>query len=269
MAALAPRIGLAVGDPDRRVIAGRIEGVDLGAVLLVADDLVELAVGEIVQLIGDRIVVGRGGDSWQPAVGSRCRRAGAAAVAAEAAGAGAAATGAAARRRSRGAGAGAVVDGAAAAAAGCSGFGRHRRSGAVVVVAARRGAAVRRRARRRQRPEAQHNGRRGQKPLEPNPATLPMLPADLPISTATSRPSETTGHPIAAKTQPSMAMALAGDGASHAVSQTRRTLREPRQFGHVYRIKVRSIARLSAGLSLCRNGPRRRRGNHHALLCDA
>ena len=47
-------IGLAVGDPDRRVVAAGIESIDLRADLLVADDLVELAAGEIVQLIGDR-----------------------------------------------------------------------------------------------------------------------------------------------------------------------------------------------------------------------
>ncbi len=51
---IGARIGLAVGDPDRRVVAAGIERVDLTADLLVADDVVEFAAGEIVQLVGDR-----------------------------------------------------------------------------------------------------------------------------------------------------------------------------------------------------------------------
>ena len=61
------RIGLAVGDPDRRVIAAGIERIDRGAVFLAADGAVEFAVGEVAQLVGDRRV-GRGQSG-----GGRCR----------------------------------------------------------------------------------------------------------------------------------------------------------------------------------------------------
>ncbi len=71
------RIGLAVGDPERRVVAAGIERVDLRAVLLAADDVVEFAVGEIVQLVGDRARSGRGrrrGSVSRRRRGRRCRR---------------------------------------------------------------------------------------------------------------------------------------------------------------------------------------------------
>ena len=59
---LGALIDLAVRYPERRIIARRIEGIDRGAVLLAADDAVELAVGKSAQLFRDRgIEIGNGG----------------------------------------------------------------------------------------------------------------------------------------------------------------------------------------------------------------
>ena len=69
------RIRVAVGDPQRRVTAAGIERIDLRAIFFVADNVVELAIDEIAQLIGDRAV--GAGDRG----GRRCRgRRGAAAA---------------------------------------------------------------------------------------------------------------------------------------------------------------------------------------------
>src|SRR4029077_15980948 len=56
------RIDLAVGEPQRRVIAAGIEGVDLRAVFLAADDAIELAIGKFAQLFGDGGVRSGSGD---------------------------------------------------------------------------------------------------------------------------------------------------------------------------------------------------------------
>ncbi len=53
---LRARIRAAIGQPQRRVIAAGIEGVDHGSIIRIAEDGVELAGGEIVQLCGDRCV---------------------------------------------------------------------------------------------------------------------------------------------------------------------------------------------------------------------
>ena len=53
---IGARIGLAVGDPQRRIIAAGIERIDLGTVFLIADDVVEAAGGEVVQLVDNRCV---------------------------------------------------------------------------------------------------------------------------------------------------------------------------------------------------------------------
>src|SRR5262249_56915567 len=50
---LGARIGLTFGDPQWRIIAAGIEGVDAFPFLRAADDWVEFAVNKIVQLFGD------------------------------------------------------------------------------------------------------------------------------------------------------------------------------------------------------------------------
>ena len=47
------RIGLAVGNPYRRIIAVGVERLDLRAILLVGEQAVELAIGELAELLGD------------------------------------------------------------------------------------------------------------------------------------------------------------------------------------------------------------------------
>ena len=61
---LGAGVDLAVGDPERRVVARGIERLERRAILLAADEAVELAVTEFAQLIGDRRV----------GVGDRARR---------------------------------------------------------------------------------------------------------------------------------------------------------------------------------------------------
>src|SRR6516225_11230103 len=56
-------IGFAVGDPQRRIIAAGIEGVDAGPLSCVADDAVEFSVRKIVQLF----------DEWSIGVDSGAR----------------------------------------------------------------------------------------------------------------------------------------------------------------------------------------------------
>src|SRR5262252_8150504 len=60
------RIGLAVGDPQWRVIAARIESLDWRAIVLAADDAIELAIAEFAQLFGNC--------SIRPEYGGRGRR---------------------------------------------------------------------------------------------------------------------------------------------------------------------------------------------------
>src|SRR5215468_5535719 len=60
------RIGLAVGDPQWRVIAARIESLDWRAIVLAADDAIELAIAEFAQLFGNF--------SIRPEYGGRGRR---------------------------------------------------------------------------------------------------------------------------------------------------------------------------------------------------
>ena len=47
---LGARVGLAVGDPERRIIAAGIERFESRPFFLAADDAVELAIGKLVQL---------------------------------------------------------------------------------------------------------------------------------------------------------------------------------------------------------------------------
>ncbi len=68
-------IGLAVGDPQRLVVAAGVERVDLHPVFLVGDQMVEFAVGEFAQLVGDRrIGPGRRGGRRRGGLGAGARR---------------------------------------------------------------------------------------------------------------------------------------------------------------------------------------------------
>ena len=69
------RIGLAVSDPQRRVIAAGIESLDRRAILLAADDAIELAIAEFAQLFGNRCIRSRRdrrGRSRGRRFGTRC-----------------------------------------------------------------------------------------------------------------------------------------------------------------------------------------------------
>ena len=63
----------AVGDPERREVAGRVERLDGGAILLAAEDAVELAGGQLVaKLLDGRGVADRSGGELG-AIGRRHR----------------------------------------------------------------------------------------------------------------------------------------------------------------------------------------------------